>query len=614
MSKNISPFKLSGPDPTNNLATPDENDSMLSQSKIPKINNNMLNIYRYSGAKNESLVDWLRQFKNFTRLYDGFTEHNLHFYASSYLIGDAGRFYDDITPEPKIWSEFVKHMEARFGEPVLDKPGLYRKILGRFQKEEENTKEFCQELYKLGEKAEMDEELIVQTIISNMKERNRIFYRLHVNNEFTFRKLLKLIDVVEFDQENRKIMTKKILKRKDHLSEIADKLDMLTLSLKKNDEINNARIQIRCTKCHRTGHSQYDCYSLTKDNYKETNNQQKNSKVHLKLRKLCSLIGEKITGDMANFKKKIKKPSKIVENLLTNIPSQFDAFQTLKRNKFLLDEIIKCFENNNIINNINLKKSECSKPYDVITVKLKIENIDVNSIIDTGACLTIISESLADKLKQPILFDHRTALTMANNHVTFSSGMIKSLPIMFEDVVFPIDALVLKDAAQDLLIGSDWLLKYKTIINLESGIISVPIEDKIYIQSRIQGVDYTKDHIKNYYNYPNSINIKASEKIVLKPYEMKKSENDKLPYNCLLYVDNKNEENYLVGKGIYDIAHPPTYILAANYTQEEKIIQKNENVANAKIIKNNEIIFPEYQTEFRINMKKHYKTLKERIK
>ncbi|KAM0685174.1 hypothetical protein COBT_003617, partial [Conglomerata obtusa] len=433
-------------------------DSEKEHRKIPKFSNNTINIYRYSGSKDESLKDWLRQFRHFMRLYEGYTEHNLQYYASSYLVGDAGRYYDDITPEPKKWSEFVCCMEARFGEPVLDKPGLYRKILSRFQKEDENTKNFCQELYKLAEKAGMEEDLIVQTIIANMKEKNRILYRLHVNEDFTYKKLLKLIDIIEFDHENINYNSRENTNdEKDQIAEIVDKLDMLTLTIKNNQNKikKHTRVQVKCTKCNRNGHSSYDCYSNHSHIQNHSNHQLKTENVMSKLKSVCALLKERISGDLESFKKKIKNPSKTLENLFKSLPSNLDAFDTLKKNEFLLDEIIKCLETKTKINNVNSRNKVLTNHYDAISAILKIENYEIKSTIDTGACLTIISDTLADKLAQPIEINHRTPLTMANNQVTYSSGIIKNLPIKFDDVVFPVDALILKDAAQDLLIGTN---------------------------------------------------------------------------------------------------------------------------------------------------------------
>ncbi|KAM0683797.1 hypothetical protein COBT_004053 [Conglomerata obtusa] len=58
---------------------------------------------------------------------------------------------------------------------------LYRMILNTEQSENESSVESCNKIYRLGEKAGMDERLIVETAINNMRDiSNRILYRLNI--------------------------------------------------------------------------------------------------------------------------------------------------------------------------------------------------------------------------------------------------------------------------------------------------------------------------------------------------------------------------------------------------------------------------------------------------
>ena len=58
------------------------------------------NISCFWGQNSEDVTDWLRQFKNFKKLY-GLGKEKLHLYASSYLRGEAGKYYDSGENPPK---------------------------------------------------------------------------------------------------------------------------------------------------------------------------------------------------------------------------------------------------------------------------------------------------------------------------------------------------------------------------------------------------------------------------------------------------------------------------------------------------------------------------------
>ncbi|KAM0675475.1 hypothetical protein GVAV_000838 [Gurleya vavrai] len=73
-----------------------------SDSQHKKIVPSTNNIYRYSGEADESLADWLRQFKDYEKLYEGFNSDNLHLYAIQYCIGEAGLYIDDLIQQPQI--------------------------------------------------------------------------------------------------------------------------------------------------------------------------------------------------------------------------------------------------------------------------------------------------------------------------------------------------------------------------------------------------------------------------------------------------------------------------------------------------------------------------------
>ncbi|EJW04587.1 hypothetical protein EDEG_04207, partial [Edhazardia aedis USNM 41457] len=113
---------------TNNMATP-ENRMNLNRAAsnfnmmqpIP-----MLPHKQFSGTNGESIEDWIRLFKPFLLFYKNENRCILHSYAVSLLIGEAGKFYDNLRSEPDSWEDFVDIMLKRYGKSKKQRPVLMR--------------------------------------------------------------------------------------------------------------------------------------------------------------------------------------------------------------------------------------------------------------------------------------------------------------------------------------------------------------------------------------------------------------------------------------------------------------------------------------------------------
>ncbi|KAM0685300.1 hypothetical protein COBT_003492 [Conglomerata obtusa] len=113
-----------------------------------------------------------------------------------HLTGIAFKFYDELKTKPIDWASFREKMENRFGASKLDKPTLMLKTFSRKQQKNEPTKKFIEEIFKLGEMAGMTEDLLVQTIIGNLKTDKKIFYNCLLKRH-TLKDLYNLVDTIE---------------------------------------------------------------------------------------------------------------------------------------------------------------------------------------------------------------------------------------------------------------------------------------------------------------------------------------------------------------------------------------------------------------------------------
>ena len=279
------------------------------------------NISRFSGKDGITLTDWLRQFTVYLKVPGtGYDEESLQHLAASHLSGEAGKYYDGLPKEPETWQEFIKVMTKRYGIPKMDKPQIYRKFLNTTQKKDECTRTHAENMRKMGESAEMDRVMIIQSIIGNMLPEKRIHYRLHIKDNYTFHELFRLIDIIELDENLDKNGSYKIPERTldDEFEEVWEKLDKISFTV--NNHLNQKKYrqtEVRCRKCGKRGHSSFDCFS------KRTNSE----KTHR--------INEKRVYDRDNS---TDKSLGTIENLLKQrIPETLGEFSKIipKRRNFL---------------------------------------------------------------------------------------------------------------------------------------------------------------------------------------------------------------------------------------------------------------------------------------
>jgi hypothetical protein len=197
-------------------------------------------VFTFSGNKGENVEDCLRQFKCFSKLYEGFNEDNVHILAAAYLREDAGKWYDDLQVEPKNFMEFKELIRNRYAYVPKDRPTLLRNVLNRFQGDKESLCDFANNMYRLGVKAGLDDEMIIQTTISNMRCREKTVIRLVLKPNSNFKEFLRIVENIEGDEG---VKLNEIESGENHVDEkfkydeVLSKLENLTLAIKSN---NNA--------------------------------------------------------------------------------------------------------------------------------------------------------------------------------------------------------------------------------------------------------------------------------------------------------------------------------------------------------------------------------------
>ncbi|KAM0679077.1 hypothetical protein BDAP_000457 [Binucleata daphniae] len=156
----------------------------------------------FGGLPGESLENWLRQFKYFLDCAHKYDTENLHSYASTLLIDDAGKFYDNLPTQPLNWNEFVKILMQKYNTQNVNIPELHYKITNTKQGNSEPTLRYIEEMHKTALLTGLQERLYVEIIIANLIQHIRIQIRLHINHDYTIKNLIRLVTLLELENNN----------------------------------------------------------------------------------------------------------------------------------------------------------------------------------------------------------------------------------------------------------------------------------------------------------------------------------------------------------------------------------------------------------------------------
>src|SRR6266540_7410079 len=164
-------------------------------------------------------------------------------------------------------------------------------------------------------------------------------------------------------------------------------------------------------------------------------------------------------------------PKKMGESLLSPKPKYNliqDVFQ--QRAEITYGQLLECPEHRAILETaLNLSKDqiniteEYEKPpqYTPIKIYTRIKGNAILAILDTGACMSVVTKPLAVALGLRWKLSTRMDVIAVNGKPQAAVGVVDGIPVVIAEAQTYIPLQVINSASKTLLLGTDWLDKYR---------------------------------------------------------------------------------------------------------------------------------------------------------
>ena len=111
--------------------------------------------------------------------------------------------------------------------------------------------------------------------------------------------------------------------------------------------------------------------------------------------------------------------------------------------------------------------------------QLRINNKDIEVVIDSGAAISVITEKLRKELSLRIIGKSNITCTLANGGKIASLGKVNTEVEIYEKVVIPITLDVIESNQREIIIGNDLLNEWNANINYKDKMLELEDEEEI---------------------------------------------------------------------------------------------------------------------------------------
>ena len=108
----------------------------------------------------------------------------------------------------------------------------------------------------------------------------------------------------------------------------------------------------------------------------------------------------------------------------------------------------------------------------------QVDGATVQLILDSGSSGSVISKQFLEKVGRKVDQSSHINMIGINGEKRRALGEIKSLPIVIQQQLLPINVVVSEATGYDVLVGNDWLTKYQAKLDWEKQTLTFNAKEK----------------------------------------------------------------------------------------------------------------------------------------
>ena len=110
----------------------------------------------------------------------------------------------------------------------------------------------------------------------------------------------------------------------------------------------------------------------------------------------------------------------------------------------------------------------------------QVDRATIQLILDSGSSGSVISKQFLEKVGRKVDQPSHINIIKINGEKRKALGEIKSLPIVVQKQLLPVNIIVSEATGYDVLVENDWLTKYQAKLDWEKQTLMVRIDGKTF--------------------------------------------------------------------------------------------------------------------------------------